>query len=101
MELDKAVLMYRFNYGQKIQVPNVTWFIEGAGKNILVDSASEARLATEFRGLPAKEIVPFEESLGSVGLNQDIEVAIKTYLQWDHYTIPECKNAKVLVQEVN
>jgi N-acyl homoserine lactone hydrolase len=102
MELDKAVLMYRFHYGQKIQVPNVMWFIEGAGKNILVDSASEARLATEFRELPAKEIVPFEESLGSVGLKpKDIDIIIQTHLQWDHCAnTQKCKNAKVLVQEV-
>lgn len=82
MELDKAVLMYRFHYGQKIQVPNVMWFIEGAEKNILVDTASEAKLATEFRGLPSKEIIPFEESLASVGLKpKDIDIIVQTHLQ--------------------
>jgi hypothetical protein len=71
MELDKAVLMYRFNYGQKIQVPNVMWYIEGADKNILVDTAADAKLATEFRGLPAKEIMSFESALASVGLKPE------------------------------
>lgn len=101
MELDKAVLMYRFHYGQKIQVPNVVWFIEGAEKNILVDTAADAKLATEFRGLPAKEILPFEESLSSVGLKaKDIDIVIQTHLQWDHCAnTQKCKNAKVLVQE--
>ena len=101
MELDKAVLMYRFHYGQKIQVPNVTWFIEGGEKNILVDTGAEAKLATEFRGLPAKEILPFEESLASAGLKtKDIDLIIQTHLQWDHCAnTQKCKNARVLVQE--
>ena len=54
MELDKAVLMYRFHYGQKIQVPNVMWYIEGAEKNILVDTAADAKIATAFQGIAGK-----------------------------------------------
>ena len=101
MELDKAVFMYRFFYGQKIRVPMVTWLIEGAGKNILVDTAANAKLATEFRGFPAKEIMPFEASLASVGLKpEDIDIVVQTHLQWDHCAnTQKCKNAKVLVQE--
>ena len=102
MELDKAVLMYRFNYGQKIQVPNVMWHIEGADKNILVDTAADAKLATDFRGLPAKEIMSFEGALESVGLKpEDVDIVIQTHLQWDHCAnTHKCKNAKILVQEV-
>jgi N-acyl homoserine lactone hydrolase len=102
MELDKAVLMYRFHYGQKVQVPNVMWYIEGAEKNILVDTAADAKLATEFRGLPAKEIMSFEEALGSVGLKpNDVDIVVQTHLQWDHCAnTQKCKNAKVLVHEI-
>lgn len=101
MELDKAVLMYRFHYGQKIQVPNVTWYIEGADKNILVDTAAEAGPAKEFRGIPAKEIMSFEDALASVGLKPgDVDIVIATHLQWDHSAnTHKCKNARVLVQE--
>ncbi|HSR10746.1 MAG TPA: MBL fold metallo-hydrolase, partial [Thermodesulfobacteriota bacterium] len=101
MELDKAVLMYRFHYGQKVMVPNVIWLIEGAGKNILVDSAAEGKMATEFRGLPAREILSFEESLGTAGLRpEDIDIVIQTHLQWDHCAnTQKCKKAKILVQE--
>ncbi len=101
MELDKAVFMYRFHYGQKIRVPNVVWYIEGAEKNILVDTAADAKLATEFRGFPAKEIMPFEDSLASVGLKPgDIDIIVQTHLQWDHCAnTQKCKNAKVLVQD--
>ena len=101
MELDKAVLMYRFHYGQKVQVPNVVWFIEGAEKNILVDTAADAKLAADFRGLPSKEIVPFDQCLSRVGLKpKDIDIVIQTHLQWDHCAnTQKCPNAKVLVQE--
>ena len=101
MELDKAVLMYRFHYGQKIQVPNVMWYIEGAEKNILVDSATDAKLATSFRGLPANEIMSFDEALASVGLRaDDVDIVIQTHLQWDHCAnTQKCKNARALVQE--
>jgi N-acyl homoserine lactone hydrolase len=100
MELDKAVLMYRFNYGQKVQVPNVMWYIEGAEKNVIVDTAASAALATEFRGLPANEIMSFEEALSSVNLKPgDVDLVIQTHLQWDHCAnTQKCTNAKVLVQ---
>ena len=101
MELDKAVLMYRFHYGQKIQVPNVMWYIEGADKHILVDTAADAKLATAFRGLPAKEILSFEAALASVGLKPEgVDIVVQTHLQWDHCAnTQKCKNAKILVQE--
>ncbi|BBO72649.1 MBL fold hydrolase [Desulfosarcina widdelii] len=101
MEIDKAVLMYRFHYGQKIRIPNVVWYIEGADMNILVDTAADAKLAMEFRGLPAKEIMSFEDSLESVGLKpEDIDIVVQTHLQWDHCAnTQKCRNAKILVQE--
>jgi len=101
MELDKAVLMYRFHYGQKIQVPNVMWYIEGAEKNILVDSSADAKLATSLRGLPAEDIMTFEQGLASVGLKpDDIDMVIQTHLQWDHCAnTQKCGNARALVQE--
>ncbi len=101
MELDKAVLMYRFHYGQKVQVPNVVWYIEGAEKNILVDTATPAQLAMDLRGLPATDIMSFEDALATVGLKpDDIDLVVQTHLQWDHCANTQrCKNARALVQE--
>lgn len=101
IELDMAVLTYRFNYGKKIQVPVVAWYIEGADKRILVDTAANANLAIEFRGLPAAEIKSFESALAGVGVKpEEIDIVIQTHLQWDHCAnTNQCKNAKVLVQE--
>jgi len=102
MEIDMAVLTYRFNYGKKIMVPNYCWYIEGGDKHILIDTAADAKLATEFRGIPAKEVTSFEEALGGLGLKpSDIDIVIQTHLQWDHCAnTRKCKNAKVLVHEV-
>ncbi|MCC6609078.1 MAG: N-acyl homoserine lactonase family protein [Burkholderiales bacterium] len=101
MELDKAALMYRFHYGQKIRIPVVTWLIDGAGKSILVDTAADAKLATDFRGLPAKEIMPFDAALASAGLKpDDVDIVVQTHLHWDHCAnTQKCRNARVLVQE--
>jgi glyoxylase-like metal-dependent hydrolase (beta-lactamase superfamily II) len=102
IETDMSVLTYRFNYGKKIRIPIYFWYIEGADKHILVDTAADAKLATEFRGFPAEELQSFEDALGSVSLKpSDIDIVIQTHLQWDHCAnTHKCENAKVIVQEV-
>ncbi len=101
IELDMAVFTYRFNYGKKIRVPNIAWYIEGADKHILVDTSAGAELATKFRGFPAEEITSFEEALAGLGLSPaDIDIVVQTHLHWDHCAnTRKCKNAKVIVQE--
>lgn len=101
MDVDQEVFTYRFGYGKKITVPNVMWFIEGADKNILVDTSCDAELATAFKGVPAKGIMSFEEGLAKVHVKpEDIDIVIQTHLHWDHCANTyKCKNAKVLVQE--
>ncbi len=101
MELDKGIFTYRFDYGIKIKVPVYFWYIEGADKNILVDTGTDARTATAFRGFPAEEVMSFEEALASLELTPgDIDLVIQTHLHWDHcVNTSKCQNARVLVQE--
>jgi glyoxylase-like metal-dependent hydrolase (beta-lactamase superfamily II) len=101
MENDMSNFTYRFNFGKKIQLPVYCWYIEGADKHILVDTGADAKMAMEFRGYPAKEIVSFEDALASVGLKpEDIDLVIQTHLQWDHCAnTSKCKNAKVIATE--
>ena len=100
-EMDMSVLTYRFNYGKKYRTPLCCWYIEGAESNILVDTAADAKMATEFRGFPAEHIATFEEALARVGLKpDDIDLVIQTHLQWDHCgNTYKCKNAKFLATE--
>lgn len=101
MELDLAVLTYRYNYGTKIMVPIYAWYIEGADQHILIDTGAEAKMATEFRGLPAESIATFEEALSKVGIKpDDVDMVIHTHLQWDHCgNTRKCKNAKLVASE--
>jgi len=101
MEVDMGILTYRYKYGTKIQSPVYCWYIEGADKNILIDTGADAEMATSYRGFPAEKIMSFEEALASVGLKpDDIDLVIQTHLHWDHCAnTSKCKNAKVLVSE--
>jgi len=101
MELDMGILTYRYKYGTKIQNPVYCWYIEGADKNILVDTAGEAEMAMSYRGFPAEKLMSFEEALASVNLKpDDIDLVIQTHLHWDHCANTyKCKNARVLVTE--
>ncbi len=101
MEVDLGIFMYRHRYGEKFQAPTYCWYIEGADKHILVDTGTEAELATSYRGFPAQKIMTFDEALGKVGLKpEDIDIVIQTHLDWDHCAnTHRCNNARVLVQE--
>jgi N-acyl homoserine lactone hydrolase len=101
IEIDQAVLTYRFNYGKRIKNPITMWYIEGADKHILVDTAADAKMATQFRGLPGEEVMSFETALASIGLKpSDIDLVLTTHLQWDHCAnTQKCTKAKVVVQE--
>lgn len=101
MEVDAGFLMFRFNYGKKINVPNYCWYLEGNDLKILVDTAVEASMATTFRGFPAEDIMSFEDALAIVDLKpDDIDLVIQTHLHWDHCAnTSKCRNARVLVTE--
>jgi N-acyl homoserine lactone hydrolase len=101
IELDQAVLTYRFNYGKKIKNALCFWYIEGADKQILVDTSADAKMAQQFRGIPGEEIMSFEDALASVGVKAgDIDLVLTTHLQWDHCAnTQKCTKAKVVVQE--
>jgi N-acyl homoserine lactone hydrolase len=105
VQAEKGVMTYQAYYGQKIWRPYVFWIIEGAGKNILVDTAAEAEqyrgYHPGFKALPIEHLLSFEEALSKVSLRpEDIDLVIQTHLHFDHcFNTYRCKNARVLVQE--
>ena len=101
MEGHMPVFTYRMNYDQKVKAPIYSWYIEGADKNIIVDTAVEAKFMSDFRGFETEEIQSFDNALASVGLKpDDIDIVIQTHLHYDHCGhTQKCKNAKVIVQE--
>ena len=104
-EGEKGVMTFLTDYGKPIVRPFVMWYIEGAGKNIIVDTAIEMRdyknYHPDFNNLSMDQIMSFEEALGSVGLTPEkVDVVIQTHLHFDHcYNTRKCVNAKVIVQE--
>lgn len=101
IKVDMGIFTYRMNYGTKIWAPIFMWYIEGAEKNILVDSGADISFAKQLRGFEGEEIMSFESALASVDVKaQDIDLVIQTHLHWDHcVNTHKCQNAKVVVQE--
>jgi len=101
LEVDMGIFTYRMNYGTKMWVPILMWYIVGSEKRILVDTGAKASFAKEFRKLKAEDIMSFDKALESVNLKaEDIDIVIQTHLHWDHcVNLAKCKNAKVIVQE--
>ena len=101
MEIDMGILLYRYRYGEKFMSPAYCWYIEGADQHILIDTATDADLATSYRGFPAEKVTTFEEALAGLGLKpEDIDLVIQTHLHWDHCAnTAKCTNARVLVDE--
>ncbi len=104
-EGEKGVMTFLTDYGKLITRPFVLWYIRGAEKNILVDTAIEMRdyknYHPDFKNLSMDQVMSFEEALGSVGLTPEkVDVVIQTHLHFDHcYNTRKCVNAKVIVQE--
>ncbi|MFC1815660.1 N-acyl homoserine lactonase family protein [Thermodesulfobacteriota bacterium] len=88
--------------GKKVWIPIYSWYIEGADKNIIVDTAVSATNWIKSRpGRQAKDIINLREGLSKFGLTpSDIDTVVLTHLHTDHFlNIDQCKNAKAIVQE--
>jgi len=99
------MMTYLAYYGGKIWRPYTFWVIEGAKRNILVDTAIQAEDYRNYhpglRNYPIEPLMTFDEGLAKVSLKpEDIEIVIQTHLHFDHcYNTSKCKRAKVIVQE--
>ena len=104
-QAEKGVMTYLTYYGEKIWRPYIFWIIEGAGQNILVDTAIEEKdyrtYRPLFRDLPLEHLSTFEYALSEIALQpEDIDLVIQTHLHFDHcFNTSRCKKARVLVQE--
>ena len=104
-ESDKGPMTYLVHYGEKILRPYIFWIIEGAEKNIIVDTAIHATDYTAyhqgFKNLPIEHLMSFEEALSKNSLTpSEIDIVIQTHLHFDHcHNTQKCPNASVLVQE--
>jgi N-acyl homoserine lactone hydrolase len=101
-ELDKGTLTYRMYYGRRIWIPIYVFYIEGADKNIIVDTGlSDFVVPEKIRESFGVEILTFEEALAKFNLTpKNIDIIIHTHLHNDHCENDrKCTNAKIIVQE--
>lgn len=102
-------------YGEKVDIPYLVFFLEGAGKRILVDTGCSAesykneikkdkRQKHRAGGEIFEDVVDvttFEEMLRVLRLDaEQIDMIIQTHLHWDHImNVWKAPRARVLVQE--
>jgi N-acyl homoserine lactone hydrolase len=110
---EKSRFTYMHNFGQKIDIPYVSWLIQGNGITVLVDAGCSAEdYRTHIR--PADrplmlageqfadvvDVKPLEEHLRDRGLRfDDIDILIQTHLDWDHTMgTRRFKKSRILLQ---
>jgi len=102
---EKGVMTFLTDYGEPILRPFVMWCIQGADKNIIVDTAIEVEdyknYHPDFRNLSLDTVMTFDQALSAVNLTADeVDIVIQTHLHFDHcFNTARCVNAKVLVQK--
>ena len=79
-------MTYQYNYGQTYTIPIYSWYLEGGGKKILVDTGEMHPIVSEAREKAiGGKIYTFEEGLQRWGLTpEEIDIVIHTHLHNDH-----------------
>lgn len=98
--ISAGYMTYFMNYDEMIDATIYSWYIKGAGKNIIVDTGCPIETIRQHRP-NCKEIRTFEDALKTVDLTPEmIDVVIQTQLHYDHCgNTYKCKNAEIIVQK--
>ena len=99
----KMVFAYWREPGKIVDVPLISWYIEGSDKRILVDTGGGDPTKTDPSHFPYKreKDQSLENALKKLGRRcEDIDIVINTHLHWDHCAgnglFPR---AKIIVQQ--
>jgi len=111
---EKSRFTYMHNFGDKVDIPYVSWLIQGEGRNILVDAGCSAEdYGTHIRGdRPALmlagerfqdvvDVKPIEQHFEEQGLGfEDIDTFVQTHLDWDHcMNTSKFRRSRIVIQE--
>ncbi len=97
---DKGMMTYQHDYGTPYTIPIYCWYIEGSGKQILVDTGEMHPVQSEEREQAiGGKIYTFEEGLLQHGLTpEDIDIVIHTHLHNDHCENDyKCTNSRFFI----
>jgi N-acyl homoserine lactone hydrolase len=95
---EKSRFTYMHNFGEKVDIPYVSWLLQDGSHTVLVDTGcSAADYAAKVRPgdgplmlageqfADVQDVVPLEERLRQQGLELgDVDLLIHTHLDWDH-----------------
>ncbi len=99
---DKTMMTYQYGYGESYTIPIYSWYIEGNGHKILVDTGemSPGRSESREKAIGGK-IYTFEEGLNRWDTGpEDIDMVLHTHLHNDHCENDDkCINATFYVHE--
>jgi N-acyl homoserine lactone hydrolase len=95
---------FGFGFGPEIvNVPLISWYIEGADKRIVVDTGGGDPLKAPPKAAPYKRETDqsLEASLKKIGVRcADIDIVVVTHLHWDHCGETDLfPKAKIYVQK--
>jgi N-acyl homoserine lactone hydrolase len=110
---EKSRFTYMHNFGEKVDIPYVSWLLQGDGRVILVDAGCSADdYRTRIRGegplmlagekfQDVVDIKPIEECFAEQGLAfDDVDTFIQTHLDWDHcMNTTKFRTSKILIQK--
>ena len=97
---DKSMMTYLIGAGTPISLGVYIWLVEGAGKNVLIDTGCAADYLNSI-GFPSEQVSTQEEELAKVGLTvDDIDMVVLTHLHSDHARdVAKFRNATLVVQK--
>ncbi len=99
---DKTMMTHQHGYGQQYAIPIYSWYLQGPGARILVDTGEMRPIQSESREAAiGGKIYTFEEGLDRYGLQpEDIDIVIHTHLHNDHCENDyKCSNAAIYAHE--
>jgi N-acyl homoserine lactone hydrolase len=101
LRLDKGLMTYFENYGEKIWIPINAWLIKSPQGNILVDTGAYAEDMKNYWHDKVETVQTCEKALAKENLKpEDIDILILTQLHFDHCLNARLfKNATVYVQK--
>jgi N-acyl homoserine lactone hydrolase len=97
---DKSMMTYLMGAGTPISLGVYIWLVEGAGKNVLIDTGCAADYLNSI-GFPSEQVSTQEKELAKVGLTvDDIDMVVLTHLHSDHARdVAKFRNATLVVQK--
>ncbi|RJQ77554.1 MAG: N-acyl homoserine lactonase family protein [Desulfobacteraceae bacterium] len=102
----KDSFTFKLGYGEKIDVPILVWYLEAAGKKILIDTGGCDPEDPQLKPWVSPYTRPAEQELPHVlqkkfGLKpDDIDIVLISHMHWDHVCGNDLfPNAQFIVQE--